>query len=233
MKIELFKDRLTYISIYFLLFIFSSCSTIPRDIPIEAITISEYKLDKPNNIDQKGNLINLQEFELIDFNISASRKYFYDYWERATPLSIPGGKLATTSEVHSMVFDNKSDNSAILIDVRSDKNELITAEGAVWLNGLGYAYRDIPNDAAINSRLNRDLNKITNKNKNHPIIFMCANPICALSYNSALRAINLGYKNVFWYRGGIEAWTIANLPLVKQKISEDLVLEFKSKENNN
>jgi rhodanese-related sulfurtransferase len=27
-----------------------------------------------------------------------------------------------------------------------------------------------------------------------------------MSYNAALRAINLGYRNVLWYRGGVEAW---------------------------
>lgn len=34
-----------------------------------------------------------------------------------------------------------------------------------------------------------------------------------MSYNAALRAINLGYRNVLWYRGGIEAWQAAGQPL--------------------
>jgi 3-mercaptopyruvate sulfurtransferase SseA len=34
-----------------------------------------------------------------------------------------------------------------------------------------------------------------------------------MSYNAALRAINLGYTNVLWYRGGIEAWQQAGLPV--------------------
>jgi hypothetical protein len=33
-----------------------------------------------------------------------------------------------------------------------------------------------------------------------------------MSYNAALRAINAGYTNVLWYRGGIEAWKMAGLP---------------------
>ena len=33
-----------------------------------------------------------------------------------------------------------------------------------------------------------------------------------MSYNAALRAINAGYTNVKWYRGGIEAWKAAGLP---------------------
>jgi hypothetical protein len=38
-----------------------------------------------------------------------------------------------------------------------------------------------------------------------------------MSYNAALRAINLGYKNVLWYRGGIEAWQRAGLPLTNTR----------------
>ena len=34
-----------------------------------------------------------------------------------------------------------------------------------------------------------------------------------MSYNASLRAINLGYTNVLWYRGGIEAWKQAGLPV--------------------
>lgn len=27
-----------------------------------------------------------------------------------------------------------------------------------------------------------------------------------MSYNAALRAINMGFTQVYWYRGGVEAW---------------------------
>ncbi len=36
---------------------------------------------------------------------------------------------------------------------------------------------------------------------------------CWGSYNAALRAIRLGYTNVHWFRGGVEAWQQAGLPL--------------------
>jgi hypothetical protein len=32
------------------------------------------------------------------------------------------------------------------------------------------------------------------------------NTHCWMSYNAALRAIHLGFRQVYWYRGGIEAW---------------------------
>ena len=32
-------------------------------------------------------------------------------------------------------------------------------------------------------------------------------------YNAALRAIEMGYSGVYWYRGGIAAWKAADQPL--------------------
>ena len=45
-------------------------------------------------------------------------------------------------------------------------------------------------------------------------------PIVAVGWNSerfdgrnlALRLVTLGYTQVYWYRGGREAWEVANLP---------------------
>jgi PQQ-dependent catabolism-associated CXXCW motif protein len=39
-----------------------------------------------------------------------------------------------------------------------------------------------------------------------PLVLYCLSNQCWMSYNAALRAINLGYRNVLWYRGGVEAW---------------------------
>lgn len=45
------------------------------------------------------------------------------------------------------------------------------------------------------------------------MVFYCASTMCWMSYNAALRARALGYLDVLWYRGGIEAWKAAGLPL--------------------
>jgi adenylate cyclase len=49
-----------------------------------------------------------------------------------------------------------------------------------------------------------------------------AHPIVAMGFNSerfdgrnlALRLVALGYTQVYWYRGGREAWEVAGLPEV-------------------
>jgi hypothetical protein len=43
------------------------------------------------------------------------------------------------------------------------------------------------------------------------IIFFGADAQSWEGYNAALRALQMGYPNVYWYRGGLSAWRAANL----------------------
>ncbi len=56
------------------------------------------------------------------------------------------------------------------------------------------------------------LQRTVGGDQSRPLVFYCAGNHCWMSYNAALRAINLGYRNVIWYRGGLNAWTQAGLP---------------------
>ena len=42
------------------------------------------------------------------------------------------------------------------------------------------------------------------------------------SYNAALRAMQLGYRNVLWYRGGLSAWIAANQQLQQPAAVRDV-----------
>jgi PQQ-dependent catabolism-associated CXXCW motif protein len=53
----------------------------------------------------------------------------------------------------------------------------------------------------------------TNNNPQQPLVFFCAGVQCWESYNAALRALRMGYREVYWYRGGVDAWRAAGLPL--------------------
>lgn len=50
---------------------------------------------------------------------------------------------------------------------------------------------------------------MTGGNRETPLVLYCLSNQCWMSYNAALRAIHLGYTNVLWYRGGLEAWKAA------------------------
>lgn len=57
------------------------------------------------------------------------------------------------------------------------------------------------------------LHQITQGNSTVPVVVYCSDPQCWLSYNGALRALAAGHTNVYWYRGGVQAWQMAGLPL--------------------
>ena len=54
-------------------------------------------------------------------------------------------------------------------------------------------------------------------NKETAVVFFCQGFECWYSYNAALRAIKLDFKNVMWYRGGVQAWRAAALPQSRSK----------------
>ncbi|UCB54448.1 MAG: rhodanese-like domain-containing protein [Thiotrichales bacterium] len=51
--------------------------------------------------------------------------------------------------------------------------------------------------------------------KSDPVVFYCNGPKCRRSDNAVVIAKNCGYSNIYWYRGGIEAWKAKNYPIVK------------------
>ena len=48
--------------------------------------------------------------------------------------------------------------------------------------------------------------------KNAKIILYCNGPTCWKSYKSSKTAVSLGYKNVYWFRGGLPEWKQAGYP---------------------
>ncbi len=49
---------------------------------------------------------------------------------------------------------------------------------------------------------------------NQAVVFYCSHSESWLSVNAAMRARQLGYTQVIWYRGGFTAWTRSGLPTV-------------------
>ena len=53
--------------------------------------------------------------------------------------------------------------------------------------------------------------------KDHNVLFYCNGVKCGRSAKSAKIALGCGYKNIYWFRGGIEEWKDKKLPLVKDQ----------------
>lgn len=123
-----------------------------------------------------------------------------------TPNQIPGGQVITTKGLVSLMQGVQGVNP-LLFDVLGGPQQLPNAIGAVPAAQPG-SFND-----SIQQQFGQMLQQLTRGSRDVPLVFYCQGPQCWMSYNAALRAINLGYRNVLWYRGGVEAWQYAGLPL--------------------
>jgi len=121
-----------------------------------------------------------------------------------TPTTIPGASVVKTMELKAML---ESDPSPFLIDVLSGPAHR-TLPGALWLHNGGLG--DF--DAAEEKRFLDTVALLAGHDMSRHLVFFCSSAQCWLSYNAASRAARAGYTNVYWYRGGIEAWRAAGLP---------------------
>jgi tetratricopeptide (TPR) repeat protein len=61
-------------------------------------------------------------------------------------------------------------------------------------------------------RLERKLRELSDGDMAKPIVAVSWNAVSFAGYNLALRIRHAGYTNVYWYRGGREAWEVAGKP---------------------
>ncbi len=131
-----------------------------------------------------------------------------DKFHSMTPPSINGGQVMTTKEIRDLLLNN---SNALLIDVLNGSNRN-SLPNALVMPGAGEA------ETTSREKGFADALELAAKDKSSPVVFFCLSYECWLSYNAALRAIKLGYTNVIWYRGGIESWKAAGLPLRFSKV---------------
>jgi len=139
--------------------------------------------------------------EAEDFGIAPSSRLRLDDHASPTPRELPGGRAIATDELRRLI-QAPLEERPLLFDVLGG-DEHPTLPGAIWLPGAG---RGSGFDDALQAQLGKFLAFITGGNPERELVFFCSGPRCWLSYNSALRAVRLGYTGVRWYRGGIQAW---------------------------
>ena len=116
-----------------------------------------------------------------------------------TPTSIPGGQLITTDRLLAL-YQQAAQNGLLVFDVLGGATPLPYAQ-----NALGAAQPGSFDDPT-QQQFGQYLQQITQGNRSRPLVFYCQSTQCWMSYNASLRAIRLGYSQVYWYRGGVEAW---------------------------
>jgi PQQ-dependent catabolism-associated CXXCW motif protein len=152
-----------------------------------------------------GALDALMVTERQDFGVAPVSVLHDGAMHGPTPASIPGGQVITTKGLVELVRGGRV--PVLTLDVLG---------GAEMIQGAVYAVQ-ASSPGTFNDRTQQQfgqfLQQATGGNKQHPIVLYCLSPECWMSYNASLRAINLGYTNVMWYRGGIESWKKAGLPV--------------------
>lgn len=145
----------------------------------------------------------LAQLEQQDFGVPATTQLHNGAMHGATPNSIPGGQVITTKGLLELV---QSGMQYRLFDVLGGNSTLPGALSAVKA-AQGGSFGD-----NVQTEFRQYLQQVTQGEKSTPLVFYCSSPQCWMSYNASLRAINLGYANVLWYRGGIEAWQSIGMP---------------------
>jgi tetratricopeptide (TPR) repeat protein len=121
-----------------------------------------------------------------------------------TPTTAPGAATIRTPELERLLAERRP----IVIDLlgyfwgRS-------LPGAVGLKNAGWGGSG---SDTMQDRLRKKMQALTNGDLATPIVAVGFNSERFDGRNLALRLVALGYSQVYWYRGGREAWEVAGLP---------------------
>jgi PQQ-dependent catabolism-associated CXXCW motif protein len=152
-----------------------------------------------------ANLDQLMQIERQDFGVPPTPQLHAGEMHGPTPASIPGGQVITTKGLVELMRGGQA--PVLVLDVLGGPEIIQGAQQAVPAAQSG-SFND-----QTQQQFGQYLQGATSGSKQYPIVLYCLSPQCWMSYNASLRAINLGYTNVLWYRGGIESWKQAGMPV--------------------
>lgn len=148
----------------------------------------------------------LMAWERQDMGVRATSGLHNGAMHGPTPNSIPGGQVITTKGLLPLLQQGMQ---VLVFDALGGGQALPNAIPAAWTAQPGSF------DDGTQQQMALMLRQLTRGNNATPLVFYCGGPQCWMSYNASVRAIQLGYRNVLWYRGGLEAWQRAGLQLAQ------------------
>jgi hypothetical protein len=139
-----------------------------------------------------------------DFGV-APDAVLHSAFKFGTPTTAPGVTTVGTEQLAAMLEHDKP----LVIDTM-DSSWYRSVPGAVGLDfggDVGGTFTD-----KVQTRLEQKLRELTGGDMAKRIVTMSFNAARFGAYNLALRIRHAGYTNVYWYRGGREAWEVAGKP---------------------
>lgn len=140
--------------------------------------------------------------------------YRIGLYRSPTPNQLQGGHIVDTAALQTLLSEMPR---PVLIDVYRrqwlqgrfiEDQPHENLPGSHWLANAGDG--DLAPD--WQAWFARNLEKWTDGNRQRPLVFYCRSD-CWLSWNAVKRANALGYKTLYWYRDGLDAWLAASLPV--------------------
>ncbi len=126
-----------------------------------------------------------------------------------TPTSLPGAKVITVAEAKTHIAKGMA-----VYDVRlAEEFDTAHIPGAISVPYKETSAKEVGFDPVDDQFA---LNKLP-KDKNTPFMMYCDGTICWKSYKSALMAVQGGWKNVYWFRGGFPEWKDSGLSVVAKQ----------------
>ncbi|MBV8592345.1 MAG: hypothetical protein JO212_20190 [Acetobacteraceae bacterium] len=118
-------------------------------------------------------------------------------------MSVPGAKTISTEEMQRLLAESKP---LILTTAQPRYNPTIPGAVQIDLPGGGTM------DDEFQANLRRMMQALLGDDRERPIVVFSYSINHWYARNAALRLVALGYRNVYWYRGGWEAWDAHDLP---------------------
>lgn len=139
-----------------------------------------------------------------DFGVAPDDALHQD-WELKTPTTAPGVMTVNTERLVAMLETEKP----LVIDTMywTWYRSVPDAVGLEFNFNTHGTFAD-----EVQKRLELKLRALTKGDMTKPIVAMGFNVAGFDGYNLALRIRHAGYTNVYWYRGGREAWEVAGKP---------------------
>jgi PQQ-dependent catabolism-associated CXXCW motif protein len=143
--------------------------------------------------------------------------YRQDDYRAEVPATLQGAKVVHAEEVHAMM----AREAVVVIDVMPQPPRPAglpattlwnpparrDIPGSIWIANVGFGGLS----AEMDGYFRKALEAVSFGQKERKLIFYCE-ASCWMSWNAAKRALEYGYTSVYWFPGGIQAWTEAGYP---------------------
>ena len=127
-----------------------------------------------------------------------------------TPESLTGAQVVGAEQVFELIA-----KGAVVVDTRSAKE--YAAERIAQALWAPYGEKSLK-ERDYNSALD-DFSAFAKLDRNKPTVFLCNGPECWKSYKASREALAMGFKTVYWFRGGMPEWRSLGLPTSRGEIA--------------